>query len=108
MKTHFVHNGTIRQRIIQLLCLEHLDVIGLARALQLREKEITEHLPHVAKSVVVKGGRFKVDPAQCQNCGFEFKNRHRLSPPGRCPRCKQSRIAAPEYHITGLLNNGDH
>jgi predicted Zn-ribbon and HTH transcriptional regulator len=70
--------------------------------LKLREKETLFHLPHIAKSVAARGGRLRIRPASCMNCGFEFRDRRRLSPPSRCPQCKQSRIQGPWYQITGL------
>jgi len=91
--------GTTRQLIIELLRQAPMDLIQVARALELREKEVSEHLPHIAKSVAGRGGRFIMHPANCLNCGYQFKDRRRLKPPGRCPRCKQSRLQGPDYQI---------
>ena len=91
--------GTTRQLIIDLLCRAPMDLIQMARVLELREKEVAEHLPHIAKSVAGRGGRFIMHPASCLNCGYQFKDRRRLKPPGRCPRCKQSRLQGPDYQI---------
>ena len=94
--------GTLRQRIIELLSQEPLDAVQLAQALGVREKELFDHLPHIARSVGARRGGLRMRPASCRNCGFEFKERRRLSPPGRCPRCGQSRIDGPWYYITGM------
>lgn len=91
--------GTARQLMIELMRQGPMDVIQLSRALALREKEVLTHLPHIARSVVGRGGRFIMHPAQCLNCGYQFKDRRRLKPPGRCPRCKQSRLQGPDYQI---------
>ena len=92
---------TLRQQIIDLLSDTPQDVLSLSQALALPEKEVVDHLPHIAKSVAGRGGRLSVRPACCEGCGFQFKTRQRLSPPGRCPRCKSSRILGPWYQVIG-------
>ena len=96
-----MNSGTIRQQIMALLTQGPMDVIDLSRALALPEKEVLEHLPSIVRSVTGRGGRFIMEPAQCLQCGFRFKERRRLNPPGRCPRCKQSRLQGPAYSIIG-------
>jgi transcriptional regulator len=93
---------TIRQQIVALLSERPMDLVALSQCLGLREKETLAHLPHIAKSMAGRGGRLGVQPAYCEGCGFEFKERRRLSPPSRCPRCKTARIQGPWYRITGL------
>jgi transcriptional regulator len=93
---------TIRQQIVAMLVKNPMDIVALSKSLGLREKEILAHLPHIVKSVAGRGGRLVVQPAYCEDCGFEFKDRRRLSPPSRCPRCKTARILGPWYRITGL------
>ncbi|RJQ68195.1 MAG: transcriptional regulator [Desulfobacteraceae bacterium] len=92
--------GTIRQQIIALLERQPMDVVAISQALGIREKETVIHLPHIAKSVAGRGGRLRVRPARCEGCGYEFKDRRRLSPPSRCPRCKTSRIQGPWYEVS--------
>lgn len=91
--------GTLRQDIIRLLKQDYLDSWQLAQSIGIQEKELTDHLPHVARSTAARGDRFMVRPACCLNCGYEFKDRRRLSQPGKCPKCKQARIQGPWYHI---------
>lgn len=78
-----------------------MDLPALSRAMGLGEKEILPHLPHIAKSAAAQRARLAVEPARCTGCGFEFRERRRLSPPGRCPRCKASRLQGPWYRIIG-------
>lgn len=92
---------TIRQRIIAELQRQEMDLYQIAQFLALTEKEALSHLPHVQKSLAVHGGRLTLRPACCDGCGYEFTSRQRLSPPGRCPQCKQSRISGPWYKVTG-------
>ena len=90
---------TIRQQIIALLQASALDVLSLSQSVGISEKEVITHLPHIAKTAIGRGGRLEVQPACCEGCGYEFKDRKRLSPPSRCPRCKTSRIRGPWYQI---------
>jgi transcriptional regulator len=91
--------GTIRQRIIELIEEKPMDVVAIAQSLGIREKEAMTHLPHIAKSIAGRGRRLEVKPALCESCQYEFKDRRRLSPPSRCPRCKLSRIQGPWYRV---------
>ena len=79
---------------------QEMDLGQLAQTVALTEKEALTHLPHIQKSVMVQGGRLSIRPASCDNCGYEFSSRQRISPPGRCPQCKQSRISGPWYGVT--------
>lgn len=76
-----------------------MDLGRLSQVLALTEKEVLTHLPHVQKSIASQGGRLVIIPACCDGCGYEFKSRRRISPPGRCPECKHSRISGPWYAI---------
>jgi len=78
-----------------------MDLTALSRALDLSEQEVLAHLPHVAKSLAARKSRLAMRPARCTDCLFEFRERRRLSPPGRCPRCKTSRIQGPWYQVRG-------
>ena len=92
-------SATIRQQMADLLEQASMDLEQLSLALNIDEKETLAHLPHVARSLTARGLRLRVEPAVCTLCGFTFKERRRLSPPGRCPRCRQSRVRGPWYHI---------
>jgi len=93
---------TIRQQIIDLLQESALDVLSLSQSVGIAEKEIITHLPHIAKTAAGRGGRLKIQPASCEGCGYAFKDRKRISPPSRCPRCKGSRILGPWYQVIHL------
>ncbi len=92
---------TIRRQIIDLLQRTAMTALDLSRALGVSEKEIYQHLTHVEKSVAGQGGVLTLTPCTCQACGFTFKSRRRLTRPGRCPRCRQSRIDHPVFAIGG-------
>jgi predicted Zn-ribbon and HTH transcriptional regulator len=75
----------------QPLCLP-----DLCQAMDLSPAEALDHLGHLKKSLK---SRFGLKPAYCQGCGFVFKNRSRLNPPGRCPKCRGQRISGPWFFV---------
>jgi predicted Zn-ribbon and HTH transcriptional regulator len=91
--------GTIRQQMIDVLQGRAMDLRDLSQALGIREKEVVLHLPHIAKSVAAKKMKWQVQPAYCESCNYTFKDRRRLTPPSKCPRCRVSRIRGPWYQI---------
>jgi hypothetical protein len=88
---------TIRKEIADLLGRESLDLREISQILRIREKEILEHLQHIARSVHPR--KLAMDPATCLQCGFVFKKRERFSAPSRCPLCKSESISPPRYRI---------
>jgi predicted Zn-ribbon and HTH transcriptional regulator len=90
---------TIRQKIIDLLVNSELDARELSKKVGIKEKEVYEHLSHIARSLSAKGGKLKIRPCECLQCGFVFKERKRYSRPSRCPLCKQSQLTTPVYYI---------
>lgn len=64
------------------------------------EREIEEHLAHVVRSLARdKTRRFLLEPSRCHDCGFVFRDRTRLTTPGRCPACRSEAIAPPRFGI---------
>ncbi len=90
---------TIRQRMIVLLGGEEMSARELSQAMGVREKEVYEHLAHIARSVTTKGKRLIIRPSECLVCGYIFQDRSRFTRPGRCPRCKKSHIQEPRYIV---------
>jgi len=93
--------GTIRQQIIALLSEQEVNALAISQLLSIREKEVYDHLAHIRRSLNKQGKKLVVTPCFCLKCGFRFKDRHRLTPPGRCPRCKESHIGMASYRIAG-------
>ncbi len=77
-----------------------MDLRELSQAIGIREKEAALHLPHIAKSAAAKKLIWQILPAYCESCNYSFKDRRRLTPPSKCPRCRTSRIQGPWYRIT--------
>jgi predicted Zn-ribbon and HTH transcriptional regulator len=61
------------------------------------EKDVYEHLRHVALSAKRKGYKLVVQYPMCSNCGFVFDDK--LAKPSRCPRCGSTKIAPPRFLI---------
>ena len=90
---------TIRQQMIALLINRDMDARELSQTIGIRQKEVYEHLPHIALSVVRQGKKLIIQPVSCLACGYVFKDRKRFTRPSRCPRCKKSHLEEPKYRI---------
>ncbi len=90
--------NTIRQAIRELLQEQAFSALELSQRLSLPEKEIYEHLQHVARAPGA-GFRFQLMPAVCRKCGFTFSKRERLTVPSRCPICRQQSIKRPRFAL---------
>ena len=90
---------TVRQKIIEILSLHEMDALVLSRETGVSEKEVYDHLVHIARSLAAKGKRLKVQPSRCLLCDYVFENRKRFTRPGRCPRCKSSHLHNPVFSI---------
>lgn len=90
---------TIRQAIIALISDREMDARELSRELGIKEKEVYEHLAHIQRSMAAKGSKLLVRPSECLGCGYVFKDRRRLTRPGRCPRCRETHLTNPVYRI---------
>ena len=90
---------TKRQEMIDLLYEGEMSARDLSQTLGIREKEVYEHLPHIARSLIAQGKKLIILPFHCLACGHVFEERKRFSRPGRCPRCKMSHLERPMYRI---------
>jgi predicted Zn-ribbon and HTH transcriptional regulator len=92
--------STLRKKIAEALEGESLDLREISKLVEIKEKEVLDHLTHIEKSAHHRG--FTVEPASCQECGFSFKKRTRLSTPSRCPVCKSEHISPPRFKINNV------
>ena len=90
---------TIRRQIIELLDETEMDAREISRAVKIKEKEVYEHLPHIARSLAATGSKLTIRPSECLKCGYIFKDRRRFTRPGRCPRCRDSHLINPSYRV---------
>lgn len=85
--------------MIELLREEELDAMELSGLLSIREKEVYEHLPHIARTLASSGEKLIITPYGCLSCDYIFSDRPRFDRPGRCPRCKGGHIRMATYTI---------
>ena len=91
---------TLRQKIISLLSETELSAWEISGEVGISEKEVHEHLSHIARSVASQNKKVLITPAICLRCGYVFENRSRFTRPGRCPQCKNSHIQSPTFRIS--------
>ena len=91
---------TVRQQIVQVLTGARCSARDLAHRLGIPERQVEEHLAHIVKSVAgARERRFYIESARCQDCGFVFRGRTRLTRPSRCPKCRSEAILEPRFGI---------
>jgi len=93
------HSQTIRQEIFHLLNEKEMTAREISQAIGIREREVYEHLPHVALSAAAQKRKLVVLPFECLSCGYVFQQRKRFTRPSRCPRCKKTHIETPVYRL---------
>jgi predicted Zn-ribbon and HTH transcriptional regulator len=97
---------TTRHAIMALLGECAFSAREISTAIGIAEKTVYGHLEHIRRSIQVIGGELEVTPAECRTCGFVFAKRDRLTPPGRCPVCRNEAIQDPLFSIRGLPETG--
>jgi predicted Zn-ribbon and HTH transcriptional regulator len=90
---------TVRQQIIACLVEADMSAKDISKAVGIREKEVSAHLDHIARTMSARGKALVIRPFQCLTCGYAFKDRKRFTRPGRCPRCKGTPIENPTFRI---------
>jgi predicted Zn-ribbon and HTH transcriptional regulator len=92
---------TIRSALRATLREGPLTARELSARVGIGEKEVAEHLEHLARSLRHSGECLLVEPARCLACGFVFKGRTRLARPSKCPACRSQRLRPAQFQITG-------
>ncbi len=93
--------STLRQQLRELLRSGSARTSHeLSEELGVREREIAPHLEHLERSLRNEGEHLEVEPPACMACGFVFRERHRLTRPSKCPRCRATRVSPPLFRIT--------
>lgn len=90
---------TIRQEIIDELENNALTVREISKSIGILEKDVYHHLTFIEKTVKHQKKRIHVEPYYCVNCGFQFRNRKTFKRPGKCPGCRNGRIAPAAFQI---------
>jgi transcriptional regulator len=89
---------TLRKQLVEYLSREPRSVSRLARELGLPRADVEDALRHMIRSAEAAGHRIVVLPARCRSCGFTF-DATRLTKPGKCPECWNSRIFEPQISV---------
>ena len=89
---------TLRKDLLAYLSDEPRSVSRLARELWLPPTKVADALRHMIRSARAAGYNIVVLPARCRACGFTF-DESRLTRPGRCPECRESRIFEPQVSV---------
>jgi predicted Zn-ribbon and HTH transcriptional regulator len=90
---------TARARLRDALSAEPQSARELSQRASLSEKEILEHLPHIARSLAADGRALDILPARCKSCSFHFERELQRARPSRCPKCKSERIEAARFSL---------
>jgi predicted Zn-ribbon and HTH transcriptional regulator len=90
---------TLREALWRVLRAGPATAKELSVEIGLREKDVADHLSHLAQSLGHRGERLVVEPASCVACGYAFRDRARLTRPGACPACRSTRIDPPVFRI---------
>ncbi len=90
---------TIRAALHRALQQGPATARDLSMEVGIREKDVADHLAHLARSLSRSNERLVVEPASCIACGYRFGERTRLTRPGSCPRCRSTRIDPPAFRI---------
>jgi predicted Zn-ribbon and HTH transcriptional regulator len=90
---------TVRAALRRALARGPATARDLSAEVGVREKDVAEHLAHLARTLEREGGRLVVEPAACLACGFRFSGRTRLTRPGACPECRSTRIDPPVFSL---------
>ncbi|HZP49346.1 MAG TPA: hypothetical protein VFB07_12460 [Vicinamibacterales bacterium] len=87
-----------RRDLLAMLGAQPRSVSSLARELGLTRGDVEDDLRHLIRSARAAGHRIVIEPARCRACGFVF-GEEKLSKPGKCPQCRQSRILEAQIAV---------
>lgn len=90
---------TARKALEDVLHEGFASVKQLSGRTGLSEKQVREHLEHIARSLARRGGELEREAPRCMKCEHRFDDRERMSTPSRCPECRSERIAPPRFRI---------
>ena len=88
----------LRKELIELLENNPLSIAEISEITETKFKDAENDIVHLKKSLKHLNYRLVVFPAQCENCGFKFKE-EKLHRPGKCPVCKEKRVTEPKISV---------
>jgi transcriptional regulator len=90
---------TVREALLRHLREGPRTAHELSGLVGIPEKQVADHLAHVARSLRRTVERLRVEPAECLGCGFVFRKRVRLDRPSACPVCRGQHIGPPRFAV---------
>ena len=90
---------TVRKQLHRVLLEGPATARDLSQRLGISERDVPDHLRHLARSLRHTGERLVVQAATCLQCDFAFTRRDRYTRPGRCPICRSTRTSLPAFHV---------
>lgn len=90
---------TVREALAGALREAPMTARELSVRVGIRERDVADHLEHLARSLEARGDALRVVPASCIECGYVFRKRERLSRPSACPKCRSTRIDPPMFRV---------
>ncbi|MCP4117895.1 MAG: ArsR family transcriptional regulator [Desulfobacteraceae bacterium] len=90
---------TIRHEIISLLTNGPMTVREISQSVGIMEKDVYHHLTFIEKTLRRRKKRIDLEPYYCLDCGFKFNKRKTFKKPGKCPACRDGRIASAVFRI---------
>ena len=90
---------TKRQEITELITTGEYGIRDISQMVGIREKEVHDHLAHIARSLKTRKQKLRHTPPRCISCNFRFKDRKKYSRPTKCPLCRNERIQGPRYRV---------
>jgi transcriptional regulator len=93
--------ATVREALCEELRQGFCTAKELSTRVGISEKDVAAHLEHLAKSLKARVETLEVQPPSCIACGFSFKHRSRMTRPGKCPECGETRIDPPQFRVQG-------
>lgn len=89
---------TIRKELVELLSQGRMTIREIALRYHITTEDVATDLLHIGKSIYPKQ-ELKMEAPVCKSCGFLFKERTKLRPPSKCPKCKREKISEPRFWI---------
>src|SRR5262245_57421292 len=90
---------TVREALLRRLREGPRTAHELSGLVGIPEKQVADHLAHVARSLRRTAERLRVEPAECLDCRFTFRKRARLDRPSACPVCRSQHLAPPRFAV---------
>ena len=94
-----LRGATVRESLCDALREGPCTAKDLSRAVGIPERDVPEHLEHLARSLRARGEELVVEPSRCLECDF-VPRRHPMKRPAHCPSCRGRRLALPRFSVS--------